>query len=326
MNILKKCLANSVATTLLTVAFFSTASAAGPVGVPPTQNVSPTFSDVNVLGNLSVVKDLLIGPVADSVFSVVGNIITIGSASNASSLNINAKIFLNPSGNDGNGGQIYNVNTISDKTDSPSKLELISGAAYLALRPTSLDGSPRIEIAGKLENILSSTLEILDNLTVLGQKIIIQDPFFPTGQLALTHSSISTSNSFPLSLNEYTGQDVITGSNTKKTNLTVNGHLRADSVGRYVRSLTSYIPLPVNGTGAVNGIACPATDQIIVSCGFNFYQDLVGTEYVGAGVNMTALVAHPNGDQNKCAGKAFNSSASIKYVQLNAICFDPNGI
>ncbi len=323
MNILKKCLANSVATTLLTVAFFSTASAAGPVGVPPTQNVSPTFSDVNVLGNLSVVKDLLIGPVADSVFSVVGNIITIGSASNASSLNINAKIFLNPSGNDGNGGQIYNVNTISDDTNNPSKLELVSGGASLSLVPTSLDGTPRIQIQGKLENLLASTLEILDNLTVLGQKIIIQDPFFPTGQLALTHSSISTSNSFPLALNEYTGKDVVTGSNTKKTNLTVNGHITADSVGKYIKSLSGLINIPANSYSNEILIACPSAQQVVVSCGFNTYQDLTSPPQVSV-MSLQPLFVGTSSDT--CSGHFYNSSATQRAVQLNAICFDPSGI
>lgn len=345
MKLLKKILVCLVIASLVLGVISSIASAQGPVGAPPTQNVSPTFSDVNVKGGINVGSS--------GMNKIIENIFAINPQTNKPyyylDINSNSSIRLNAETivegflklEEGLMGNLLFKDDITLAKDKVIKstpgqnvkvsgnLELVNSGALIAngiqgtllgIETILVNSSPAI--GGLLDIVSTYDVNNKGAAALHIQELGIADKW-----LAIDRNELAVYGD-NLYINKDTKTNVYIGDASNNSNLRVYGHLMAKTVGKFFQVTSNYFSIPANGIPSANAVSCPKTDQIVVSCGFNFYNDKNGNEYKGNGITQYALMPHgPNnaGDYDVCTGGAYNSTASTKYIKLSAVCFDPDG-
>lgn len=336
MKLLKKVIVGLVLASLILGVLASYASAQGPVGAPPTQNVSPTFSDVTVQGKV-VTNRVGYPDLAKTKFgnyikalkgdAMVTKMIQVLSAYKPvvieDALVVSGQLYGLTAHFFGNlqvEGMLDVVGDTNLNTVFADKLNISEIYSYVD-QSTPNDTTPVI-IADKDGLRVEKDATILGNLNV--QNITTSGDFTlkPKGNISfgdlgnLVDSVISVVNHFTVvAVNDVT---------LLSPNVAVVGHLKADSIGMFHEILAPSIDF--NGEAMKTAYAYCAQYEAVTGCNFTTGSNLQLSGISTVSKTFDPIKNKPIDPPLKGCSATFRNPGLKSGISANlrAICFNPN--
>lgn len=321
MTIFKKGLLRLSVATMFLGTFLFTANAAGPLGAPPTQNVSPTFSDVTVQGKVvtqsvkpagdfnlivNALNNIYLGnPFAPGaqLWLAAKDIFTSGN------LTVLNKLFIGDVNNTGLSITTDNAKGMIDVDAAGKHLRFLSSKGDINIGDPNAGAVPNnITIWGKAVNLLSDVNPI--NIVTNG------------GDLKLSGSKVDIFSNNGITLNSSVGGTKIIGKIVGALN--VDGHLKATSIGMFYENLAPSIDF--NGELMKSGYSYCKQYEELTGCNFTAgttAQITSTSEVLKTFDNNTNTSYNP--PIEGCYAGFYNPGQKSGFsVQVRAMCFNPN--
>lgn len=332
------------------------ATNAQPSAAPPTANVTPTFSGLNVEDGLVVDDDpvefssetgrytSLVRLFVQGVSSFTGAATFNEGATVKSGLSIDGAALQFDNGGYIGGttdirGVIQNNNTdkpvvVNDNLKVTGSLD----AGMFNFNDTNIMNFAKVTQGGTTTGAVSviggvtATGAIHANDYISTDNWLQTDKYLAVGEDAQIDGDLRVKGkikndlaaSTPVTFSDIDGVKIEATGVTGVTELDVEGDLKADTIGSYGEKISGKVVIPAGGNGTATTTACDSKG-VIISCGMkaHYWSDKDSKYYPSANAFLVRrMYADPS--TQKCEVIAKNDYKDPRYLEAVALCFYPN--